>query len=96
MFQRLDNVFAIATGYGLEDPGVGIRAPVGSRIFSSSHHPALGPTQAPIYWVPGVFSPGLERQGREADHLPPAGAEVKEMWIYTSTPPYAFMVYLVS
>jgi hypothetical protein len=26
-----------------------------------------------------------------ADHSPPISAEVKEMWIYTSTTPYAFM-----
>jgi hypothetical protein len=25
------------------------------------------------------------------DHSPPASAEVKKMWIYTSTPPYAFV-----
>jgi hypothetical protein len=35
----------------------------------------------PLQWVPG----------READHSPPASAEVKKMWIYTSTPTYAFM-----
>jgi hypothetical protein len=29
--------------------------------------------------------------GGEADHSTPAIAEVKKMWIYTSTPPYAFM-----
>jgi hypothetical protein len=40
----------------------------------------------------GDSSPGLERQGREADHSPPAGAEVKKIWVYISTPPYAFMV----
>jgi hypothetical protein len=34
---------------------------------------------------------GVKRQGREADHSPPTSAEVKEMWIYTSTPPYTFM-----
>jgi hypothetical protein len=34
----------------------------------------------------GTFSPGVKRPGREADHSPPAGAEVKKMWIYTSTP----------
>jgi hypothetical protein len=28
---------------------------------------------------------------READHSPRTSAEVKKMWIYTSTPPYAFM-----
>jgi hypothetical protein len=30
---------------------------------------------------------------READHSPLASAEVKKIWIYTSTPPYAFMSY---
>jgi hypothetical protein len=29
--------------------------------------------------------------GCEADHSPPANAEVKKMWIYTSTPQYIFM-----
>jgi hypothetical protein len=27
----------------------------------------------------------------EAEHSTPASAEVKKMWIYTSTPPYVFM-----
>jgi hypothetical protein len=35
--------------------------------FSVSSRPALGPTQPPIQWVPGAFSPGVKRQGREAD-----------------------------
>jgi hypothetical protein len=34
---------------------------------------------------------GVKRPGREADHSPPTSAEVKKMWIYTSTTPYAFM-----
>jgi hypothetical protein len=29
---------------------------------------------------------------READHSPPTSAEVKKMWIYTSTSPSSFMV----
>jgi hypothetical protein len=33
----------------------------------------------------------VKRPGREADHSPPTNVEVKKMWIYTSTPPYAFM-----
>jgi hypothetical protein len=67
--------------------GVGVRVPVGSE-FSLPHivQTVLGPTQPPIQWVPGA-----KRQGREADHSPPASAEVTKMWIYTSTPPYAFM-----
>jgi hypothetical protein len=81
----------IATGYGLGDRGVGVRVPVGSRIFSTSSRPALGSTQPPIQWVPGALSLGIKRPGREADHSPPASAEVKKIWIYTSTPPYAFI-----
>jgi hypothetical protein len=28
-------------------------------------------------WVPGAVSSEVKRQGREADHSPPSGAEVK-------------------
>jgi hypothetical protein len=34
-----DSVVGIATAYGLDDGGVGVRVPVGSRIFSSPRHP---------------------------------------------------------
>jgi hypothetical protein len=62
----------IATGYGLDDRGVGVRVLVGSRIlFSTSSGQALGPTQPPIQWVPGVLSPAIKRPGREAHHSPP-------------------------
>jgi hypothetical protein len=88
-----DGVFGIATGYGLDDRGIGVRVPVGSRIFSTSSRPAVGPTKPLIQWVPGALSAGVKRQGREADHSPPPSAEVKKMWIYTSTPPYAFMAW---
>jgi hypothetical protein len=37
---------------------------------------ALGPTQPPIQWVPGVFL-GVKRQEREGDHLYPSSAEIK-------------------
>jgi hypothetical protein len=58
-------------------------------LFSASSRPALGPTQPPIQWVPGVISLGVKRLGRQAS--PPTSAEVKNTWIYTSTPPYVFM-----
>jgi hypothetical protein len=54
--------------------------------FSMSSGPALGSTQLPIQWTPGVKLPG-----HEADHSPPTSAEVKQMWIYIYTPPYVFM-----
>jgi hypothetical protein len=34
-----DSVVGIATSYGLDDPGVGVRVPVGSRIFSYPDRP---------------------------------------------------------
>jgi hypothetical protein len=51
----------------------------GQRIFplASVSRLALGPTQPPVQWVPGVLSPGVEaRPGRDADHSPPSSAEV--------------------
>jgi hypothetical protein len=88
-----DSSVGIATGYGLDDQRVGIRVPRGGKNFhfSISSRPALGATQPPIQWVPGALSPGVKRPGRKADHSPPTRAEVKKTWIYTSTPPYAFM-----
>jgi hypothetical protein len=51
----------------------------------SGAHPASYPV------CTGGSFPGAKTARREADHSPPASAEVKKMWIYTSTPPYAFM-----
>jgi hypothetical protein len=34
-----DSVVGIETAYGMDDRGVGVQVPVGSRIFSSPHHP---------------------------------------------------------
>jgi hypothetical protein len=53
----------IATVYGLDDRGVGVRVTVGSRIFSTSSRPARGPIQPPIQWVPVVLSPGVKLRG---------------------------------
>jgi hypothetical protein len=88
IYQSQERVVGIATGCGLDDRGVGVRVPVGSRILSSpkSSRPALGSTQPPIQWIPGI-----KRPGSEADHSPPTSAKVKKMWIYTFIPPYAFM-----
>jgi hypothetical protein len=72
--------------------GVGIRVPVGSRIFSTPYRPdrLWGPPS--LYPVgTGALSPGLKRQGREADHSPSTSADVNKTWIYTSTLPYVFM-----
>jgi hypothetical protein len=88
-----DSVVGIAIGYGLDDRRVGVRVPVGSRIFCSqtSSRPALGPTQPPIQGVPRALSSGVKRPWREFDHSLPTSAEVKKIWIYTTTPQYIFM-----
>jgi hypothetical protein len=49
----------IATGYRLYDRGVGVR--VKNFHFFISFRQALGPTQPPIQWVPGVLSTGVKR-----------------------------------
>ena len=63
----------IATDYGLDGPGSN---PGGDEIFHPSR-PALGPTQPPVKWVPGL-SRGKVWPGRVADHSPPSSAAVME------------------
>ena len=41
---------SIATDYGLDDPGSN---PGGDETFCPSK-PALGPTQPPVKWIPGL------------------------------------------
>jgi hypothetical protein len=53
----------IATGYGLDGPGIESRW---GRDFPQLSGPALGPTQPPVQWVPG----------RGADPSLPSIAEV--------------------
>jgi hypothetical protein len=88
-----DSTIGIVTAYRLDDTGVGVQIPVGSRIFSSPRHPyqLWGPPSLLSNGYQGLFPPGGKQQGREADHSPPASAKVKKVWIYTSTPTYTFM-----
>jgi hypothetical protein len=48
---------------------------------------ALGPIQPPLQGVPQALPSRVKRPLRESDHSPPSNAEVKNEWIYTSTPP---------
>jgi hypothetical protein len=50
-----------------------------------------GATNAPGKYRPDRLFPGVKQPGRETDHSPPTSDEVKETYIYTSTPPYVFM-----
>jgi len=52
---RTDNVFRIATSYGLEDPGIEFRW---RRDFPHPSTPVLGSTQRPVQCVAGLFPGG--------------------------------------
>jgi hypothetical protein len=65
-----DSSVGIATRCGLDGPGIESRW---GRDFPHPSRPALGPTQPPTQWVPG-----LKRPGRGVDHPPTSSAEVKE------------------
>jgi hypothetical protein len=67
-----DSSVSIATGYRLGGPGIESWC---GRDFPHLFRPALGPTQPPVQWVPGL-SWGKERPGREADPSPPSSAVV--------------------
>ena len=80
----------------LRNPGL---IPGKSKIYFSPPEvskPASGPTQLPsIKWVPGVFS-GLKWLGSEFHHLIPTSIESRNVWIYTSTPPFTFMATMLT
>jgi hypothetical protein len=85
-----DSAVGIANGYGMEGRGGHSSSSGRGEVFllSTLSRPILGPTRTPIQWVPKSLSPGAKRSGCEAHHSPPAIVEVKNKWIYTSTPPY--------
>ena len=68
------SVVGIATGYGLDGPGIESRW---GRDFPHLSRPALGPPSF-LYNVYRVFPGGKERPGRDADPSPPSSAVVKK------------------
>jgi hypothetical protein len=85
----------IANGYGLGDRRIGVRARLGSTIFTLPRRPDLLGTPPSLLYsgYQGLFLRGAWQQRIEADHSPPPSAEVKKTWVYTSTLPYVFMAW---
>jgi len=67
-------VVSIATGFGLDGPG--IESQWGKDLPHLSR-PALGPTQSPVQWVPGLSGGKVQRR-RDADPSPPSSAVVRK------------------
>jgi hypothetical protein len=62
IYRSRDSVVGIATGYVLDDRGVGVRVPVGSRIFSSPRRPdrLWGPRNLLSNGYRGALSRGVK------------------------------------
>jgi hypothetical protein len=93
MIRNPDSAVGIATGYGLDDRGVWIRVQVVSRIFSSPRHPhrLLGPPNLLSNGYRGLFPRGLRGRGEKLPTHLQLVPRSRKMWIYTTTPLYAFM-----
>ena len=80
-----DSSVGIATAYRLDGPGIESRW---GWDFPHPSRPALGPTQPPVQWVPGL-SRGYSGGGG-ADHPPPSkcrGQEREGLYLYSPSGP---------
>ena len=66
---------SIATGYGLDGPGIESRW---RRDFPHLSRPALGPTQPPVQWVPALSRGAKSGRGVTLTPSPPSSAVVKK------------------
>jgi hypothetical protein len=73
--RRRDISVGIATGYGLDGPG--IESLCEARFFA---HVQTGPETHPASCTMGTGSfTGVKRPGRDADHTPPSSSEVTKV-----------------
>jgi hypothetical protein len=56
-----------------------------------AEHEADHSPPSPTQWLPEFFLWRLKQLERETDQQPQPRSQVKNMWSYTSTPPFVFM-----
>jgi hypothetical protein len=60
-------------------------------LLHSVHKPVPETHAASYPMITADASLGVQRLEHKADHSPSTNTKVKNMWIYTFTPPYVFM-----
>jgi hypothetical protein len=90
--ESCDSAVCMTTGYELDHRRAGVRVPW-VQDFSPLHVVRTGCAAHPASYSmgTGALSMGVKRQKREADYSPQTIAEVKNIWINTSSLPYVFM-----
>jgi hypothetical protein len=93
LFAILRSSVGIVLGYGLDDRGSTVRSLAGAGNFFFFFLPPrperLWGSPDLLSAVPGAFSLGIKRPGREADHSPPSSAKSKcvELYLHSSNTP---------
>jgi hypothetical protein len=85
LYVNRDSVVGIATTYGLDDRGVEVRVPVGSRIFSSPLRPDRSwgpPSLLSNGYGLGALSPGVKGPEREAGNFTLHGVISQKMKLH--------------
>jgi hypothetical protein len=86
-----ESTVSTAIGYGLGSWGLHFNSQWG-KYFSPLHVLQNGSHPYPPASYPMCIR--ISSPGHEADHLHPISPEVRNVWIYTYTPPCTFMVLL--
>ena len=83
---RRDSSVGIATGYGLDGPGIEFRWRGGTRFSAPLQ---IGPEAHPTAYTMGTGSfSGVRRPGCGVDHPPHLAPRLKKEKSYTAAPPY--------